>query len=56
MNTEKGCTKLGIDNLKGGVVTRGILIDIPRLRNLPYLERGMAIYVEDLEAWEKRPA
>jgi hypothetical protein len=29
VNTEKGCTKLGIDNLKNGVVTRGILIDIP---------------------------
>ena len=54
VNTEKGCTKLGIDNLKSGVVTRGILIDIPRLRNLPYLEPGTAIYVEDLEAWEKK--
>ena len=54
VNTEKGCTKLGIDNLKSGVVTRGILIDIPRLRNVPYLEPGTAIYVEDLEAWEKK--
>lgn len=53
VNTEKGCTKLGIDHLKNGVVTRGILIDIPRLRNLPYLEPGTAVYVEDLEAWEK---
>jgi len=54
VNTDKGCTKLGIDNLKNGVVTRGILVDIPRLRNLPYLEPGAAIYVEDLEAWEKK--
>jgi len=54
VNTDKGCTKLGIDNLKNGVVTRGILVDIPRLRNLPYLEPGTAIYVEDLEAWEKK--
>jgi kynurenine formamidase len=54
VNTEKGCTKLGIDNLKNGIVTRGILIDIPRLKNLPYLEPGTAIYVEDLEAWEKK--
>src|SRR5436190_4621958 len=54
VNTEKGCTKLGIQNLKDGVVTRGVLIDIPRLRNVPYLEPGTAIYVEDLEAWEKR--
>jgi kynurenine formamidase len=54
VNTDKGCTKLGIDNLKSGIVTRGILIDIPRLRNLPYLEPGTAIFVEDLEAWEKK--
>jgi kynurenine formamidase len=54
VNTDKGCTKLGIQNLKGGIVTRGVLVDIPRLRNLPYLEPGTAIYVEDLEAWEKK--
>ena len=54
VNTDKGCTKLGIDNLKRGVITRGVLIDIPLLRGLPYLEPGTAIYVEDLEAWEKK--
>jgi kynurenine formamidase len=54
VNTEKGCTKLGIDNLKSGVVTRGILLDIPRLKGVDYLEPGTAIYVEDLEAWEKK--
>ena len=53
VNTDKGCTKLGIQNLKAGIVTRGVLVDIPRLRNLPYLEPGTAIYAEDLEAWEK---
>ena len=35
VNTDKGCTKLGIENLKNGVVTRGVLIDIPRLKNRP---------------------
>src|SRR5690349_13078884 len=54
VNTDKGCTKLGIQNLKEGIVTRGVLVDIPRLRNLPYLEPGTPIYVEDLEAWEKK--
>jgi len=54
VNTETGCKKLGIQNLKNGVVTRGVLVDIPRLRNLPYLEPGTPIYVEDLEAWEKK--
>jgi Putative cyclase len=54
VNTDKGCTKLGIQNLKNGIATRGVLVDIPRLRNVPYLEPGTAIYVEDLEAWEKK--
>jgi kynurenine formamidase len=54
VNTDKGCTRLGIQNLKAGIVTRGVLVDIPRLRNVAYLEPGTAIYVEDLEAWEKR--
>jgi kynurenine formamidase len=54
VNTEKGCTKLAIDNLKQGVITRGILLDIPRLKGVPYLEPGTAVYQEDVEAWEKQ--
>ena len=54
INTEKGCTQLSIDKLKNGIVTRGVLIDIPRLKGLPYLEPGTPIFVEDLEAWEKK--
>src|SRR5262245_3622019 len=54
VNTDKGCTKLGIDNLKSGIVTRGILLDIPRLKGVDFLEPGTPIYVEDLEAWEKK--
>ena len=54
INTEKGCTQLGIDKLKNGIVTRGVLFDMPRLRNLPYLEPGTPVFVEDLEAWEKK--
>ena len=54
VNTEKGCTKLAIDTLKDGVVVRGVLIDIPRLKGVPYLEPGVAVYQEDVEAWEKQ--
>jgi len=46
--------KNSIHNVKNGIFTRGILIDIPRLKGLPYLEPGTPIYVEDLEAWEKQ--
>jgi kynurenine formamidase len=53
INTEHGCTKLGVENLRNGVITRGILIDIPRLRDIPWLEPGTPVFVEDIEAWEK---
>jgi hypothetical protein len=52
--TENGCAKLGIENLKTGVITRGVLIDIPRLKGVPYLEPSTPVYIEDIEAWEKK--
>lgn len=51
--TDKGCAKLGIENLRNGIVTRGVLIDMPRLKNVPYLEPGTPVFVDDLLAWEK---
>jgi kynurenine formamidase len=51
---KQGHTKNSIHNVKNGIFTRGILIDIPRLKGVPYLEPGTPIYVEDLEAWEKK--
>ena len=47
-------SKNSIHNVKNGIFTRGVLIDIPRLKGAPYLEPGTPIYVEDLEAWEKK--
>src|SRR6185369_9700773 len=49
-----GHPKNSIHNVKNGILTRGVLIDIPRLRGVPYLEPGTPIYAEDLEAWEKK--
>jgi len=52
--TDKGADKLAIVNLKAGIFTRGVLMDIPRLKGMPYLEPGAAIYPEDLDAWERK--
>ena len=52
--TPAGCAKSGIQGLKNGIVTRGILIDIPRLKGVPYLEPGTPVFPEDVEAWEKK--
>jgi len=40
--------------LKDGVLTRGILIDIPRLKGVPYLEPGTPITRGDIEMWEAK--
>tara|TARA_B100000945_G_scaffold302188_1_gene285585 strand:- start:373 stop:1368 length:996 start_codon:yes stop_codon:yes gene_type:complete len=52
--TEKGAQKLSIHNVQQGVFTRGVLIDIPALRGVDYLEPGEAIMPEELVAWENR--
>ena len=51
--SEAGCSHASIVNLQGGIVTRGVLVDVPRLKGVPYLEPGTPIYVEDLDAWEE---
>ena len=50
---EGGATRGSIHNAKDGIFTRGILVDLPRLRGVPFLEPGTPVFVEDLEAWEK---
>ncbi len=52
--TEKGAGKLAVYQAKRGIFTRGVLMDIPQLKGVPWLEPGTAIYPEDLEAWEKK--
>jgi kynurenine formamidase len=51
---DHGAAKNAILNFKNGIVTRGILMDIPRLKGVDYLEPGTRIYPEDLDAWEKK--
>jgi kynurenine formamidase len=51
---EGGCSRMGLTAMKDGLVTRGILLDIPRLKGVPYLKAGEHVYREDIEAWEKK--
>ena len=50
---QAGCSKLGTEVVKQGIVTRGILVDMTRLKN-PSRPPGARAYVEDLEAWERQ--
>jgi kynurenine formamidase len=50
---KSGHTRNSIINLKNGIFTRGILVDLPLLKGVAYLEPGTPIYASDIEAWEK---
>ncbi len=52
--TAHGATRLGIHQLHNGIVTRGVLLDIPPVRGVDALEPGEPIFPEDLEAAEER--
>jgi kynurenine formamidase len=48
-----GCPQNGVEHQKAGIMTRGILVDIPRMKNVAYLEPGTPVTAADLDAWEK---
>ena len=52
--TAHGATRLGIHHLRAGIVTRGVLLDVPALRGVDALEPGEPVFPEDLEAAEER--
>lgn len=52
--TAKGADKLAVFGYRDGIFARGILMDIPELKGVKYLEPGTPIYPEDLDAWEKK--
>jgi kynurenine formamidase len=51
--TAHGALDLAIDALRDGVVGRGVLLDVPRLRGLAHLDAGDAIAPAELEAAER---
>jgi kynurenine formamidase len=50
--TAHGALELGIHELRDGVVSRGVLLDVPRARGIDYLEPGDRIFPSDLEKAE----
>jgi kynurenine formamidase len=52
--TSEGAQADAIDILKDGLVGRGVLLDVPRVRGIPWLEPGEHVSTEDLEAAERR--
>jgi len=52
--TSWGAEKNDVLPFRDGLVTRGVLIDWPRFKNVPYMGDDEAIYAQDLDAWEKK--
>jgi kynurenine formamidase len=50
--TAAGATELSIETAGAGIVGRGLLLDIPRLRGVPWLEPGEHVTADDLIAAE----
>ena len=48
-----GATRNSIMAARDGIVSRGVLLDIPRLRGVPWLEPGTSIARAELEAAER---
>ena len=52
--TKTGAGRLSIHAVKRGIFTRGVLMDMPALFGVRFLDGKKAIYPSDLEAWEKK--
>jgi len=44
VTNERGCSKLSVNSARNGIVTRGVLLDLP----------GIRVRRQDVEAWEKK--
>ncbi|QES52504.1 cyclase [Streptomyces venezuelae] len=51
--TAEGAGPLSVDLVRDGIVGRGVLLDIPRLRGVPWLEPGDQVTAADLAAAEE---
>jgi kynurenine formamidase len=51
-----GAARDAIEVAKDGIVGRGVLLDVPRARGVPWLEPGEHAFREDLEAAEREQA
>ncbi|MBI4305471.1 MAG: cyclase family protein [Chloroflexi bacterium] len=54
VTTAEGAKKESIDLVRQGIVTRGVLVDVPYLRGAEWLERPDGVGFADLEAAEKK--
>ena len=54
VNATAGATHLPITELRDGIVTRGVLLDVAAAKGVDWMEPGEGVFPEDLEAAEER--
>jgi kynurenine formamidase len=54
IDTTAGAHRLGIDVMQAGILSRGVLVDIPWFRGVAYLDTSAVITADELSAWERR--
>lgn len=54
VSTNHGATVCSIDNARDGIVGRGVLVDVPLVRGVDWLDRHEGVMPEDIEAAEER--
>ena len=54
VTADHGATQLGVETVRRGIVTRGVLLDIAAARGIAWLEPGDAVTPADLEAAQQR--
>lgn len=54
LSSTAGATKLSVHEVVTGITTRGVLLDVPAVRGVGWLDAGTPVYPDDLEAAEQR--
>ena len=54
VSTSLGATLESVELAKDGLVTRGVLVDVPMIRGVDWLERGEGVMPDDILAAEER--
>ena len=54
VSTSLGATFGSVDEAKDGMISRGVLVDVPMIRNIDWVERGEGVMPEDILAAEER--
>ena len=54
VSTSEGATVQSVEVAAGGIVTRGVLVDVPMVRDVDWVERGEGVMPEDILEAERR--